>query len=374
MVEKLSSTYKNSIFISIDNTIYSGFTDVSISRSIENMVGQFSFTSTVLEMESRLINNPIKVQSEVNIFIDAQLVLTGTIENLSINYNPTSHTIVASGRDKTGDLIDSSCIKKQYIQRDFAKLLELVLADNGYSNIKVIDNLPSPAILPSDEVIRIEPSDTIFSFIDKYAQRLQVFMLTDEDGNIVISKEGSEGAGGALISRKGDENNNIISANFNVASNDRFRFIDVYSQSNNSTFEKNSISQKGSTIDDEIITPRRKIIIAGKATNKQVLDSLAQWNVSVRKAKGKRYDCQVVGFYTGRENGLLWKINTLVEIKDDKADLDGVYLVQGVKFSKSDSGSFTDLSIVEIGSFSIDPEKKFDFSARKGKKNAFVKS
>jgi len=258
----------NQIVIAIDNFIYDGFVDVSISRSIEKFCGEFSFTTTVKEDEDRVINNPIKVQSEVAIFIDSVLVLTGTIESLSVNYNPTSHIITASGRDRTGDLVDSSCIKKQYNERNFAKLLRLVLNDNGYSNIKIIDNLPIPAVLPSSEVIRIENNDTIFSFIDKYANRLQIFMLSDADGNIVISTEGSEGSGGALISRKNDENNNIISANFNISSNDRFKYVDVYSQSSNATHGKTSISQKGSYTDSEILTPRRKIIIAGKATQK----------------------------------------------------------------------------------------------------------
>lgn len=366
----------NRIFLAVDGVRYDGFTDISVERSIEKMCGTFSFSSTVKESGKnlvdgnsplRLIQNPIKVQDEVSVFIDDTLVMTGRVEDLTVNYNPTGHTISVSGRDKTGDLIDSSVIQKQYKERNFARLLRLVLDDNGYSGIKIQNNLPTPAILPSDEVVRTEPSDTIFSFLDKYAQRLQVLMLTDALGNIVLATEGDEGVGGALISQKNGENNNIVSANFQVSSRDRFRFVEVFAQSGNSTFSKNSVSQKGSYEDSQITTNRRKIIVAGKATQKNMLDQLAEWNVTVRRARGQRYDCQVVGYYTGRDNGRLWEINKVVPVWDDKADLDGQYLIQGVKYTKSLQGSFTEISVVELGSFTIDPEQKFNFSS-KGKK------
>ena len=367
----------NKITLAANGIRYDGFTDISIERSIEKMSAQFSFTTTVREqgqdlvdgdLELRLISNPLKVQTEISVFIDDNLILTGRIESLSVNYNPSTHTIQVSGRDKTAILIKSSIIQKQYKERDFARLLRMVLDDNGHSDIEIINDLPSAAILPANEVVRVEPNDTIFSFIDKYAQRLQIFMLTDYDGNLVLSTEGSTGAGGALISIRNGKNNNIISANFADSDTERFRFIEVYSQSGNNTFSKNSISQKGLSIDEQIITNSRKIIVAGKATQTDMLNQLADWNKTVRRAKGRRFDCQVAGYYTGRDNGLLWEINTLVQIKDDKADLDGVYLIQGVNYIKSASGSFTNISVVEIGSFTIDPEKKFNFTSS-GKKN-----
>ena len=52
--------------------------------------------------------------------------------------------------------------------------------------------------------------------------------------------------------------------------------------------------------------------------------------------------------------------------------MDGIYLIQGVKFTKTLSGSFTDLSIVQLGSFSIDPDKKYKNSVGNTKKKQFT--
>jgi prophage tail gpP-like protein len=368
----------NQITVLIDNEKFEGFTDISLERTMETVASSFTLSTTIKEEDDRTILNPLKVQSEVKILIDDELWLTGKIENVSVSYDESSHGIQAVGRDKTADLLDSSIIQKQYTERNFIKLLTRVLNDNGYSDIKVINNLSRNIELPSGEVIVTESSDTIFSFIDRYAQRLQIFINSDEEGNLVISTEGSEGAGGALVSVKGGKENNIKSANITVNSLDRFRFIEVYSQSDNTTFSKNSISQKGSFEDKQIAGNRRKIMISGKATQKKVLDQIAEWNVVVRRAKGLRYNCEVVGFYTGRDNGLLWQPNTIVQIKDDKCDMDGAYLIQGVTFNKNlSTGSTTKLSIVEIGSFTIDPEQKFIIPSQQQKNKgngAFFKS
>lgn len=342
----------NKIFLEVNGIQYEGFTDVVINRSIENFCSEFSFSTTVREDESRVIQNAFKVQDEVKIFIDSQLITTGYIEDLDISYSASadSHNISLKGRDKTGDLIDSSAIEKEYSTRSFSRLVEITLKDNGYTNIKTINNLGALAF--QEDIVKVEKSDTIFSFLDKYAKKLQVLLTTNEEGNIVITREGTAKADGVLISEKLGKNNNILSASISATSREMFRFIEVYAQSNNDSFGDNSTNQKGLAIDNQIRSVRRKRMTLDLASSAITLNQLANWQLNLRRAKGRRYECTVQGFYSKDK---IWKANTLVEVLDDKCQLNGEFLIQGVSYQKSNSGTFTTLSIVNKGAFTLTP-------------------
>jgi len=352
------------IFLEVNGFQYKGFTDIEVSRSIENFAGKFKFSTTVKENSSLVVQNDLKVQDEVRVFIDSDLILTGYIEELNISYSVDSHSISVSGRDKTGDLIDSSIKQAQYKQINFIKLAEAVLLDNGYTDIKIINNLTTPPILTTGETATdpsfledgesptAEQGASIVQFLDSYAKKLQVLLVTDEDGNINVTSEGDQLADGALISTK--TQSNILAASINVSTVDRFRFIEVYSQGDNSSFYEQSSDQSSIVTDTSIRSPRRKRIPVNTASKTTTLDNLAKWNVSIREAKGLRYNCTVQGFYTTRKNISPWLPNTLVQLKDERCQVDGQFLIQGVTYRRSLRGSFTDLSIVKRGAFSVE--------------------
>lgn len=367
------------LFLEINGIKYTGWQSINVSKSIENLSGQFSFQSSVKDIlvaGRRFIDNPIKAQDEARIFVEDDLLISGTVESLGINFDAGSHSISVSGRDKTADLIDCSIIQKTYNIKSFQRLIDVVLKDNGYSNIKVINQVPdikSLSSLPPKEQefdflppktgsLKTDKGDTIFGFLDRYAQKLQVLLNTNNEGNLVITREGAEGVGGALISTKGNPNNNILSANIQINTNDRFRFIEVFAQEDNESFGINTVLQKGSAEDDIVRSPRRVRIDYGDTASSSLLRDLAKWNVNVKRAKGQRYNCRVQGYFNA--DGQLWRPNTLVEVNDDKCQLDGRFLIQGVTYSKSLQGSFTDLSIVNQGAFTLDTQTAIQLSSQ----------
>jgi prophage tail gpP-like protein len=317
----------DNFFLEINGIKYTGWQSINVSKSIENLSGQFSFQSSVKDVLAngrRFIENPIKAQDEARIFVEDDLLISGTIESLGISFDSSSHSVSVSGRDKTGDLIDSSIIQKTY------------------------------TVYSKAGSLKTEKGDTIFSFIDRYAQKLQVLINTDSDGNLIITREGVEGVGGALISTKGNPNNNILNANIQITTNERFRFIEVFAQEDNNNFGINTVLQKGAAEDEVVRNPRRIRIDYGDTASSNFLRDLAKWNINVKRAKGQRYNCRVQGYFNA--DGKIWRPNTLVEVNDDKCQLNGRFLIQGVTYSKSLQGSFTDLSIVNQGAFTLDTE------------------
>jgi prophage tail gpP-like protein len=352
------------IYLEVNGIKYEGFTEISINSSLENFCSSFSFATTLKEKLSFFgdktgkFTNDIKLQNKVRIYIDDIKILTGYIEALDLDYDSQSHNIVYSGRDIGGDMVDSSIIQATYKQRNFAMLSQIVLAKNGFTDVKVI-NKAGLLFLESTEVIKTEEGEKIFDFLDRYAKKLQVFIKINRDGDLEIAREDDTVVKNMLINNR-TKDNNILSAKLQLTTKDRFNLVNVYSQANNKTHTSTGISQKGTAKDSVIRYTRRISLSMNTASQSKTLNALAQWNVNVRRAKGSRYICKVVDFYSERIENILvfelgynkiWQPNTLVDIVDEVAQIEGTFLIQGVEFTQSTNGSFTTLDIVEKGSF-----------------------
>ena len=349
----------NNIFFEINGIRYSGFTEVSINNSLEAFASSFtaSLVSKEVVDDSRQSLSPIKLQDEVAIYIDNDLVLTGYVETLDVSYDNNSHMIIVGGRDKASDLIDSSAKPNSYKNiKTMTRLIEKVLVDNGYSNITVSKSDSSiDDSLEEQETVHVELGETIFTFLDRYARKAQILITTDNKGNLVITREGKSTINSDLISIKGSELNNIKKANISLNTNDRFRFIEMYSAANNETFDKISVNQNAIGEDTAIRSPRRLIVLPQEASKTDILKNAVKWQINVRRAKGLRYNCTVANYRDKDEEGNLWTVNTLINVSDDKCNLNGQYLVASVTYNKSLEGTTTNLTLVNKGCFTNDP-------------------
>jgi prophage tail gpP-like protein len=341
------------ITLAVNGIRYAGWTEVSVSKSIESLCGQFSFATTVKENAEFVIQNNLKLQDKVQVFIDSTKIITGYIEKLDIAYDAGSHSITVAGRDKTGDLIDSSIKPNNYNHQSFVKLVENVLSDNGYTDIKVINNVSNlPNMVEKTQGAAV--GEKIIEFLDKYAKKVQALLTTDADGNIVITRESEASATGSLLSNNTNATN-ILGASISLSSTNRFRYNYIESQSDNNSFEKSSVKQTGVATDKDIRNPRRSYTVMRPATEAVTLQELATWSTNLRKAKGIRYNCRVQDYYSSKAFNQLWLPNELVQVEDVRCQLSGQFLIQGISYSKSrDSGSITEFSIVNKGAFDLD--------------------
>ena len=340
--------FNNNIYLEVDGVRYEGFTDIAVNSAMENFSSSFAFTTTIKENKQGKIINDIKLGQKAKVFIDNILITTGFIEELDKEVSPSSHSKTASGRDVGGDIIDSDIIQKSYNQRNFERLVNLVLKDNGFS-IKVINKV-GILNLEANETIKTEQGQSIFDFLDNYAKKLQVLLKMDRNGNLNIIREDNDVVKNMLINNY-TADTNILSSRLKLKTIDRFNVIEIYSQGNNKTHSKTGISQKGKATDPQIRSTRRKILTMNTASESKSLKALAEWNIQLRKAKGSRYTCTTLGFYSS--NNTLWQPNTLVDIIDYDMEVKGTFLIQGVTFNQTLQGSFTNLDIVEQGSFSV---------------------
>ena len=287
--------FNNNIYLEVDGIRYEGFTDIAVNSAMENFSSSFSFTTTVKETKTGRLINDIKLGQKAKVFIDDILITTGFIEELDKEVSPSSHSKTASGRDIGGDIIDSDIIQKSYNQRNFERLINLVLKDNRFL-IKVINKV-GILNLEAKETIKTELNQSIFNFLDQYAKKLQVLLKMDKNGNLNIIREDDEVVKNMLINDY-TANTNILTSRLKLSTIDRFNIVEVYSQGNNKTHTKTGISQKGKAVDPQIRSTRRKILTMDTASESKSLKALAEWNIQVRKAKGSRYTCTTLGYYS----------------------------------------------------------------------------
>lgn len=359
----------NDFFIEINNQKFKGFKTVSVTKSLENFVDTFNITISTKEKivnNQRVPQNLIKVQDTIRILIDNNLILTGFVDQLSISYDANNHETTIAGRSKTSDLVDSNMRQISYNLRDFKQLVETVLSDNGYTDIDVLSDTTIKALedntgssdfgFAEDKNTKVA-NQTIFEFLDLYAQKVQILLRTDEEGNILLTREETENTIGNLISTKNNSNNNIKSASINIDNTNRFRFNELQSQGDNKSYWKSTTNQTSSSDDTLVRSPRRKIVIAKSSSLTDELNDLAKWEVNLRRAKSINYSCTVQGYYNDKKSTSLWQVNKLVKVLDDKCLLDGQFLIKDITFNKSEGGgSTTTLNIINRGAFTLDPD------------------
>ncbi len=112
------------ISLSAGGQVYSGWTKVSITRSLENMAGSFDLELTYKWQGSddkyKAFVEPIKQGQPCVVKIGNDTVITGYVDDWVPSYDENQVIIAVSGRDKTADLVDCS--------------VEYANSDDGWTN------------------------------------------------------------------------------------------------------------------------------------------------------------------------------------------------------------------------------------------------
>ena len=96
------------ISITIDDKNFSGWSKISIHRSIETLTSSFSFQVVDTQDQQSNLNWPLQTQSKAIIKINGKSIINGFIDRVSVAMNKDAHNIIISGRDKTSDLVDTT--------------------------------------------------------------------------------------------------------------------------------------------------------------------------------------------------------------------------------------------------------------------------
>ena len=172
------------INLEVNGVEYTNFTMATVTLSLDALANEFSFQA-VLPAGEQL---PLRGGDKCSVLVDGELVLTGFIENITGRYTATDHTIFVTGRDRTADLIDSSIdvIDDIRAPATLKEIIEKVVQHIG-SDLKVLDDAEPEKFNKSEDIVIPQPGDNAFDFVEGYAQKRQVLLTSNADGDIVIT-------------------------------------------------------------------------------------------------------------------------------------------------------------------------------------------
>lgn len=381
------------IKIVINGTPFENFTSATVERSIEQFSGSFTFTATQVENENN-VNWDLQAGSSCVITVNDFAVITGFIDSITPSTDPRSHDVTITGRDITGDVVDSTLLASDVEMKPPVTLPEVikkVLGSLGL-DLPVTDTANTPPFTSTD-FVACEEGANAWQFIDDNARKKQVLVNTNGKGGVVCMRSDSAiNKGLKLTMIDIDLDSNILKSSSSVDFSQRFGQYVVTSQSNlatqqnqfaglsqpqtntapellrvsptaqNQTTAKQQTSgavtvRSGVVVDKQIRQSKRMVIVAEQTSSTSDALARAKWQANMNKARSITYSATIDGFVhtDGEFKGQPYSFNELVVINDENQGINATMLTKSVRFTvDSSGGEITDFEFVDKDSYKLE--------------------
>ncbi len=344
----------NNIKLNVRGQSFSGWTGVSVEKSLYQMTGTFGLTSTDRFPDDAEKWN-IALGDECTVSIDDQIIITGYIEDIPISYDSENHSIQMSGRDKTCDLIDCSFTEKAK-EWNKQKIITIIRALCKPFSIDVdVDDSISDLVnaKTTDDTFKINEGETIFDTIVRLCQGSKgVLPVSYGDGKLILTGSGTKNTYDDL-----ELGVNVLSGTIDQSNRDRFQTYIVKAQGKGKdTKALTPTNHPTAQYTDKLIQRHRPIVILldGLGVVEDCQDR-AEWE-AVNRAGASRTIRYVVQGWT-QSNGDVWPLNSLVQVKDSFLGINGTtWLIAAVNFTaNNDAGTTTTLTLTHPETFDLPP-------------------
>lgn len=343
-----------SIFeVRVNGSKFSLWESVSVSRSIDNLCGTFSISTS-----NKPSSYPVKLGDVIQILINNVIVLTGFVEQFSGSGDLQSDQITLSGRDLTADIVDSS-LPEQAKNIEGAvtlqNLCEAVIGGLGIS-IAIIDESGGIAAFSEDDLQAGQSGGNAFQYLESFARKRQVYLQTSSEGDLVIFRPGNERAASSLTHKLNEVNNNVKSWNVNLSSSQRFGTYVCRSQDNvgfnfESDYSGDGNNRNGEAVDQDIRATRYLELIAEETMTDKDCVQRAKEESNLRRAKSLEYTATVAG--AEQIDGSLWELGKLVKIDDEFANVRGIFLIKSIGYNHSLAGTETQIVVAQPDAYNV---------------------
>jgi len=340
-------TEENAVLFKCNGKIFEGWLSVSVSRSLRAVSGSFDL-EYIDQWDTQEERFQIKNGVSCVLMCGDDVLITGYVDKVSFKFEATKRTLRVSGRDKTADLVDSSC-------EDSAKsfkgvsLLSMAKKLAGPFSVGVVSKSPKANTII--EKASTQVGATIWETIDKLARYQGVLAYPDGQGNLIFSDVEN------TLSFSFSEGQNILSLDYEVDDSQKYQTykVAITVGDPNSKHRVEVLELK----DQSVKRPRIKEVVVNKSGTRADAQARAEWERMAAQARALKMTITVYSWKNGQAS--LYNINSLAKITAPSAGLDGVYLVESVQY-KLDGNSMTcELTLVLKEAYS--PEATSDYSA-----------
>jgi prophage tail gpP-like protein len=325
------------ISLMVNDQEHKGWTNVSVDRSIEQLAGSFQLGITERfpgQQEKWKIRNG----DLCTVRIGAETVINGFVDAVLPSYDARQHSIAVSGRDITGDLVDCSYAgtPNEWVDQTIDKIITDLCAPFG---IQV--TVDPTADVGKAVTFKYSETDKVFASISKLCKQKAVLPMSTADGKLTLTRTGNSTTTTSL-----EFGQNIFAGSGEFSNVDRFGLYIIKGQDRgfDERIFKDFVSPKGQATDSQIIRHRPLVIASETPGNNATFQDRARWEASTRAGQSRRYSYTVQGWTQSDET--VWPINSLIRVNDSLLDVDETLLIASARYLFSDSGTFTELSLV----------------------------
>ena len=332
-----------SITMYLGSSAFTGWEDITISKSIQSLAHSFSFTIPQKYRDPSQ-EVPVPLGTLVTFYVNDERVLTGRIEKTDVTLGPTDRSVKVSGRSLPADLVD--CTVEGPKEYKKIRLDQLGRELSRPFGVRVFVSVV-PGIVPK---IGIRSGDTVFQTLDKAARMQGFFWISTRGGNIRLTRAGRLPSDSSIV-----EGVNLKQAKMSLDNTERFRSYTVLAQQQGEQNYPGVISSraKGTAADGGVDRYRPLTIQAegGADTSKAI--KRAQWEASSRLAKAVKITVTMQGWV--QETGVIWGLNQLVPLRSPSLGIDGKFLATTVEQTHGSDGSLTTMTLTHPDAFLTKP-------------------
>jgi prophage tail gpP-like protein len=361
------------ITLVLDGQEYVDFMSIEVHISFLNVCREFQAQVSIPDQE--LNDYPIKIGQKFQVLVNGQKSVTGYIEKINIKQDGSTRTLTVYGRDYLADLVDST-IDASIIQpfsgnMSFAQVCRTVIAKLGLS-VSVIDNSGNTTIFKKDDFISPDLAERCVDYLQKYADKVQVFVNSDGEGNLTIQRanDSADVQNFLAMQPRDKDQNRILESEVTYDNTLLFNQYRCHCQQqtlNSFTsqiaslvdFEDQVVGILGVARNRRVRASRIYNFISSASMDKQSATNRAIWQSNYNLSRYMCYKCNVEYFTYDSTN--LWQPNQTVQVSDYYANINAKLLTSAVIFKSSVSdGNVTQLQFVPPQSFILQAERSED--------------
>ncbi|MDL2226542.1 hypothetical protein LJB86_02665 [Deltaproteobacteria bacterium OttesenSCG-928-M10] len=337
------------VILRIGGVNWEGWESVEVSRQVDAAAGSFSL-GLADKWRAQQMAPAIAAGMACEVSSGGGSLISGYIDNLTINFSPGAHGLTVSGRDKTADLVDCSAVHEPgFFQKQTVEQLANTFAGPFNVSVKLEEDPGQPI-----EIFKIEEGETAFMALDRAARLRGLLPTPDGRGGLSLGRPGKKRSSTAL--RQG-ENVKEGSVTYDVSDRHSDYICKGQKRGTDDDYGENCCCVKGEGKDESIDRYRPLIVRPETQVNEEDAEQRAKWEASTRAARGVTAQVTVQGWR--QDGGQLWEPGLLVNCDLPFLHLSRDLMIAKVTFSLSmGEGTVTKLDLKDPKAFDKDPPKK----------------
>lgn len=314
----------------VNGSIYTGWTDVSIDLSIDELSSAFSVALTERSPEDGASAAGWLAQAgaAVSVAIGGTVLISGYIDAAAPSLSATDHSITITGRSKAADLIDCSATHAtgSWSNKTLAQIAQDLASPFGVS-ISVTGDVGRPFAK-----FALQPGESVYAALNRAASMRGLLLVSQADGGLAMINPAPTGS---PIRIEQGKHFTEISATHDASQ--RFSNYLVLGQSAGSDeISGRAAAQiRGQATDPAVTRHRPLTIIAEDQGTAASLRARAEWEASVRRAKAQSLSVTLPSW--SAPGGALWQLMQSIDLVAPAAYAQGPLMIAAIRFAMSDS-------------------------------------